>query len=91
MICVDILCPVVGKNKKFRYNESCHLFSDDGNLEELHRFAISIGLKREWYQDRGFPHYDLTKRKRDLAVMKGAVEVTINYMVKCMKGLRNGG
>jgi hypothetical protein len=52
-----------------------HLFGSD--LEELHKFANSLGLKRKWYQlgKSGFPHYDLTKNKRAYAVLKGATEL----------------
>jgi hypothetical protein len=50
-----------------------HLFATD--LEELHAFAKSIGLRREWYQGEDFPHYDLTARKRKLAFQSGATSV----------------
>lgn len=36
-----------------------HLFTDS-SFDELHRFAHSIGLRREWFQaDKRVPHYDL--------------------------------
>lgn len=52
-----------------------HLFGTD--LEELHKFAKSLGLKREYYQgtEGKFPHYDLTQSKRSLALRKGAIRV----------------
>jgi hypothetical protein len=56
---------------------SCHM-TTDGDVEELHRFAESIGLRRSWFQARSStPHYDLTPSKRALAVQKGAVEETV--------------
>lgn len=36
-----------------------HIVSDR-SIEELHSFASSMGLKREWYQDKRIPHYDAT-------------------------------
>jgi hypothetical protein len=64
----------------------CHLFSDD--VEELHAFAGSLGLKRSWFQNRPrFPHYDLVPSKRALAVKKGAVQVTRDEMVNLMHKL----
>lgn len=52
-----------------------HLFGTD--LEELHAFARALGLKRAWYQGTtgGFPHYDLTRNKRALAIQLGATKV----------------
>lgn len=52
-----------------------HLFGTD--LDELHKFAKSLGLKPEWYQgkDGHFPHYDLTRGKRRHAIQKGAIRV----------------
>jgi hypothetical protein len=59
-----------------RVVQSCHLFTDDPDLIELHRFAAMIGMRREWFQNaRSAPHYDLTPRRREHAVRLGAVEV----------------
>lgn len=63
-------------SSKWSYPASCHLYAD--SVEELHRFAESLGLKRSWFQDRPrFPHYDLTASKRKLALKKGAKEKEI--------------
>lgn len=45
------------------------------DIDELHEMAASIGLKREWFQDKRFPHYDVQASKRRKAVAKGAVEI----------------
>jgi hypothetical protein len=74
-IYVDALLPWP-KTKNWPYGEACHLFTDPGNLDALHRFAASIGLKRQWFQDASsMPHYDLTRTRRAQAVKRGAVEV----------------
>ena len=56
-----------------------HLMSDTSD-EELHKFAQSIGLLRQWAQlppEHNTAHYDIgTKRIRDLAVKAGAIEIT---------------
>lgn len=76
MIYVDSLTPCE-KNKKWKWNESCHLFTDDDDIGNLHLFAKSIGLKRQWFQDHKImPHYDLTKNMRIKAVRRGAVEAS---------------
>lgn len=90
MIYVDPLrkCLTTNETLKKYGNLWCHL-SCDGNVQELHVFAISIGLKREWFQDRSVPHYDLVPSKRKLAVSNGATEVSaVELVKKCSKTLR---
>lgn len=60
--------------------ESCHM-TCDGDLEELHRFATSIGLRRAWFQNHSTPHYDLTPNKRAAAVRSGARQVTTHEAI----------
>jgi hypothetical protein len=45
------------------------------SLEELHRMADVIGMRREWFQDKNTPHYDVCWKKRGLALSEGAIEV----------------
>ena len=55
---------------------SCHMFTNSADIEELHSFAVQLGMKRTWFQPHAVaPHYDLVKSRRDLAVSLGAVEV----------------
>jgi len=50
----------------------CHMWTD-GDIEELHRMAIRIGLNFTWFQDRlNFPYYDLSPARRNLAIKLGA-------------------
>lgn len=83
MIYVD---PLVGcvPNEKFKYKKSCHLFTDDETLDNLHEFAESIGLRRGWCQYRNMPHYDLTQKKRSEAVREGAVQVGHEKLVEVL-------
>lgn len=67
---------------------SCHLVTD-GPLEELHAFAVRIGLKREWFQDHPkLPHYDLTPGRRALALANGAQEIARPELVALMRARR---
>lgn len=63
----------------------CHMASDDltdRGLEELHLFALRIGLRREWFQDHPrHPHYDLPPPKRELAIEYGATPVSSRELV----------
>lgn len=55
---------------------SCHMFTDGSDIEELHRFAERIGMRRAWFQPhRIAPHYDLTPSRRAMAIKLGAIEV----------------
>jgi hypothetical protein len=63
------------RNWGWRLGPSCHLITDGPN-SELHAFADRLGLKRAWFQKgTSGPHYDLTARRRELAVRLGAVEL----------------
>lgn len=55
----------------------CHMQAD--TLEELHEFAQSIGLKREWFQPGSRPeaaHYDVSEPLRQRALASGAIPET---------------
>ncbi len=54
-----------------------HLITDSPDLEELHRFAERLGLKRAYFQgaDPKRPHYDVTAPKRAKALRLGAQEI----------------
>ena len=57
-----------------------HLVSDT-SIEELHRFAEGLGLRREWFQEKSIPHYDLTGEVYDLALKRGAQLVSSREIV----------
>jgi len=81
MIYVDNLVDY-GWKLRGRVTKSCHLFTENIDLEELHVFAESIGLKRSWFQDKpGHPHYDLTPLRRAAAIKAGAKSVPGHEMV----------
>jgi len=55
--------------------EACHLYAD--SLPELLKFAGRLGLAPGWlHAVAGFPHFDLTRRKRREAIAAGAIEVS---------------
>jgi hypothetical protein len=62
-----------------KWNGGGHLQAD--TLDELHTFAASIGLRRAWFQDRSDrperAHYDVTRSKRDQAILSGAIPESI--------------
>lgn len=50
-----------------------HMLTTD--IDELHEMAAAIGLKKQWFQDKRFPHYDMQASKRRKAIARGAVEI----------------
>ncbi|HEU0185119.1 MAG TPA: DUF4031 domain-containing protein [Blastocatellia bacterium] len=65
-----------------------HLVSDT-SLEELHLFAESLGLQREWFQEKSIPHYDLTGKVYELALEQGATLVSSREIV--LRAVRMNG
>lgn len=78
MIYVDPPMPIGGK-----FNNYCHMVAD--NIAELHTFARRLGLRREWYQPKSYPHYDISPAMRNLAVHLGAQEVDRFTMLRVAK------
>lgn len=74
-------------NIRFRRMIMCHMIAD--TPEELHAMAYSIGMKREWFQENAsFPHYDVSKSRKEKALKLGAVEVDKYQLVKQMRQIR---
>lgn len=65
--------------------DGVHLVSNVSE-EELHAFASSMGLKKEWFQFGRHPHYDLTtKRASNRAIVYGAKYVTTRELLKAIR------
>jgi hypothetical protein len=67
----------------------CHLLADD--IDELHRFAMSLGLHRTSYQGppkTPSPHYDLTSFERRRAISYGAQPCDRTAVVMIVRRLR---
>lgn len=59
-------------NIKYGRMVMCHMIAD--TLDELHTMAEAIGMKREWFQDKGkFMHYDVCKMRKKKALELGAI------------------
>lgn len=59
------------------------------SLTELHAFAARLGLKREWFQTRRLPHYDLTTRRAaGRAVEAGAVMTNSRDIITVARKLK---
>lgn len=85
MVYVDALMNCI-PNRNWPYNQSCHLIAD--SLDELHAFAADIGMRKSWFQDKKMPHYDLTPRRRQVAVRRGAIEIDRRQFVAKLRAWR---
>ena len=64
-----------------------HMIAD--SLNELHRMAKCIGIRRKWFQDKSVPHYDICQSKKVLALKKfGAHEIDRRTFVEIMQVIR---
>jgi len=75
-----------GGSGKFR--KSAHLFTDEEDLEKLHAFAKFIGLRKAWFQDEKFPHYDLTGGMWIKAYKNGASVVPEQFLAALLAAKR---
>ena len=67
----------------------CHLLAD--GIDELHRFARTLGLHRSSYQGpprTHNPHYDLTAFERSRAIAYGATPCDRTAVVMVVRKLR---
>jgi hypothetical protein len=47
---------------EYFYDEQRHLVCKPYSVENLHRMAADLGIKRCWYHAGDKPHYDVPKR-----------------------------
>lgn len=72
---------------KHKGKEWCHLMAD--SLEELHDFALTLGVKRCWFhKNASYPHYDVTVEVRNRALIYGAVPAERKKIIECGRKLR---
>ena len=62
----------------------CHMIAD--TEQELHAMAVLLGLRSEWFQDKKYPHYDISKAKRAEAIRHGVIEVSVKELIALAKG-----
>ncbi|MCP4540423.1 MAG: DUF4031 domain-containing protein [Chloroflexi bacterium] len=77
MVYVDEQRPCMGWGPGRQYRSACHLMADSD--AELEAFRKVLGLRANW---RRGDHYDLTPNKRRDAVRLGAIETTVQELVK---------
>ncbi|MCK9532879.1 MAG: DUF4031 domain-containing protein [Gammaproteobacteria bacterium] len=48
---------------KYLTDGARHLICDPYSIENLHKMADDLDIKRCWFHDGKFPHYDIPKRR----------------------------
>jgi hypothetical protein len=48
---------------RYLCDDSRHLICEPYSVENLHRMAEHLGIKRCWFHGGKFPHYDIPKRR----------------------------
>ena len=70
--------------------EYCNLMADD--INELHAFAEKIGVRSCWFEKSTgaltFPHYRLTGKKRQAAIVLGAQSIAGPKLDRIVADLR---
>jgi hypothetical protein len=74
---------------QWRHGKACHMIAD--TIGELKAFAVSIGLREEWFQPKSSTHFDLTEDLRAKAVAAGAIELDRRPFVLKLQELRAKG
>lgn len=64
------------------WHRRCGHLVSDSSLAELHEFAAALGLRREWFQEKSIPHYDVTGQAYELAIARGALLVSSREIVR---------
>jgi hypothetical protein len=63
------------------------MISDNG-IEDLHKFALTIGVKRHFFHSSAkIKHYDISGDQLDNAIIAGAVQVSSRELIRIS---RNG-
>ncbi|MEQ1922373.1 MAG: DUF4031 domain-containing protein [Pyrinomonadaceae bacterium] len=70
----------------WRHGPSCHLIADA--VGELMEFAVGLGMKKEWFQPKSSPHFDLTAEGRKIAIANGAIELDNREMAMKLREIR---
>jgi hypothetical protein len=62
------------------YTDGIHLIGDTVN--ELHEFAVGIGLNRKWFNDHRHKYYDVIGNTVEKAITAGAIVKETRALVR---------
>ena len=78
-----------GARNRFGRMIMCHMIAD--SEAELHETAERIGMRRDWFQPRSFPHYDVCLMRKARATELGASVLDRRSFVAKLREIRARG
>lgn len=60
-----------------------HMIAD--TLDELHGMAHKLGIRNNFQDKPGKPHYDISKAKKQQAIKLGAIEISDKEIVRILR------
>jgi hypothetical protein len=73
---------------QFYCDDSRHLVCVPYSVENLHAMAVALDIKRCWYHNASYPHYDIPKRRIEEIKSKCRV-VSSRVILQIVKGTFN--
>ncbi len=68
---------------KYFCDDSRHLICEPYSIENLHKMADDLGIKRCWFHKKSkYPHYDIPKRRIEEIKAKCDIITTIELLKK---------
>ena len=53
------------EHMKYLCDNARHLICEPYSIENLHKMAEDLGIKKCWYHKGNYPHYDIPKKRID--------------------------
>ena len=72
---------------EFRGMRMSHMISD--SPDGLFYMADQLDLRREWFQPKSYPHFDIAMRTRTRALEYGAIAVTMRELIIIKRRLQS--
>lgn len=79
---------MVPENFKFYADKARHLVCTPYSVENLHAMAIMLNIKRCWFHNGSYAHYDIPKTRVDEILNHSKVQLTTGRTIlKICKGI----
>lgn len=66
-----------------------HLICDPFSISNLHKMAENLNIKRCWFHNSKYPHYDIPKKRIEEIESKCEIISSVELIAIIKKGLNN--